>query len=39
MKVKGSRAKRLVVLIPETMAVAVDVEPDLIEFLPDRNLV
>lgn len=39
MKVKGSRAKRLVVLIPETMALAVDVEPDLIELLPDRNLV
>ena len=33
MKVKGARSKRLVVMIPETMAVAVSVDPDLIEVL------
>lgn len=33
MKVQGARSKRLVVMIPETMAVAVSVDPDLIEVL------
>lgn len=34
MKVKGARAKRLVIELPDTLAVAVEVNPDLIEVLP-----
>lgn len=34
MKVKGARAKRLVVELPNTLAVAVEVNPELIEVLP-----
>ena len=34
MKIKGARAKRLVVELPGTLAVAVEVNPDLIEILP-----
>lgn len=39
MKVKGVRAKRLVVMLPETLAVAVEVEPDLIEILKDKEYI
>lgn len=35
MKVKGARAKRLVIEIPDAVAVAVDVNPDMIEVLPE----
>lgn len=34
MKVKGARAKRLVIEIPDTLSVAVEVNPDLVEVLP-----
>ncbi len=33
MKVKGAKAKRLVIELPNTLAVAVEVNPDLIEIL------
>lgn len=33
MKVKGARAKRLVLEIPDTLSIALDVNPDLIEVL------
>ena len=33
LKVKGARSKRLVVIIPDTLAVAVDVQADLIEVI------
>ena len=33
LKVKGARSKRLVVIIPDTLAVAVDVKADLIEVI------
>ena len=33
LKVKGARSKRLVVIIPDTLAVAVDVQADLIEII------
>ena len=33
MKVKGARSKRLIVEIPDTIAVAVEVSPDLIEVI------
>lgn len=36
MKVKGARARRLVVELPNTIAVAVEINPDLIEVLADR---
>lgn len=34
MKVKGARARRLVVEIPGTVAVAVEINPDLVQVLP-----
>ena len=33
MKVKGARAKRLVIELPGTLAVAVEANPDLIEII------
>ena len=35
MKVSGARSKRLVVSIPGTMNVAVEISPELIEIIPD----
>lgn len=35
MKVKGARTKRLVLEIPDTLSMAVDVSPDLIEVMPE----
>lgn len=35
MKVRGARTKRLVIEIPDAVAVAVDVNPDVIEVLPE----
>jgi len=35
LKVKGSRAKRLVIDLPDMLAVAVEVTPDLIQVLPE----
>lgn len=35
MKVKGARTKRLVIELSDNLAVAVDINPDLIEVLPD----
>ena len=33
MRVKGSRSRRLIVVLPDTLAVAVEVQPDLIEVI------
>lgn len=33
MRVRGSRSRRLVVVLPDTLAVAVEVQPDLVEVI------
>lgn len=35
LKVKGARSKRLVIELPDTLAVAVEIAPDLVEVLPE----